>query len=126
MSINASYPSWKEKQAYFILPDAFALSRNSRIPMSRTFFPASLVERVDEIEVDVVGLEVGKLLLKESVHVLGGMYVPCGDFCREVDLFSVAVSERVCHSHLVLSVGVDIRGVDVVHSVVNGVSYNGG
>ena len=80
-----------------------------------------------EIKVDVIRFEICKLLREKSVHILGGVDIPCGYLRREIYLFSVTVAESVSYSLFVLSVGINVSCVNVVQSVVDGVAdYRGG
>ena len=53
--------------------------------------PSLLAESVDEIEVDMVGLELGELLVKVFLQIFGFFTEPYGEFCGKVYSLAVAV-----------------------------------
>src|SRR5271157_3040758 len=78
---------------------------------------------MDEVIVNVIGVEFCKLGIEELVHILPLFDKPGREFCRKPDFFAVAVCKGTAHERLALSPVVGPGSVNVVYPVVDCVPY---
>ena len=89
--------------------------------------PRLAIEAVEQVEVEVVGLKPLELLGKEAVHVGAFLEEEERHLGREVDALAPTSGERFADKRLALALRaevhamVEVRRVDVVHAVVDGV-----
>ena len=87
---------------------------------------ALLVQRVQQVKVNVVGLELAELFVQQPVKVVRTLDLPAGQFGGQVHpLTIIAVLEGTAHDHFALPAVVGVSGVDIVHALVDGVVQHG-
>ncbi len=82
--------------------------------------PRRPVERVQQVEVDVVGLELGQLLVEEAVKVGRRLHQPDRELGGQLHLVAVTVLQRSAHHQLALAFVVGVRGVNVIDAAIDG------
>jgi hypothetical protein len=83
--------------------------------------PAALIQGVQQVKVNVVGLQLFELLVEQPVEILGGLDQPARQLGGQPHLFTIAILEHPPDDPFAVAAVVAIRRVHVIHAVVNGV-----
>ena len=101
-------------------PSASARSAAASWSCSTTQLPVRLVERVQQVVVDVVRLQPLQLDAEDAVEVGRLLDVPHGHLGGQLDPLPVAALERLAEPRLAVVLVVHPGGVDVVHAALDG------
>ena len=82
-----------------------------------------LIERVQQIEIQMIGLQAAQLLVKQTLHVVVGLDQPYGQFAGKRYLFAIAVPERLSNQHFTHAPMIAIGGIDIRYAVVDCIAY---
>ena len=110
------------------LPDAPVghrpLGFAQQVVLDNNVGPPALVERVDQVKVDVVGLELCELFIQKAVEVRRPLHHPGGELGRQPNLLAISILERPANDELALAIVIGIGSVDVIHAVIDGVTQH--
>ena len=97
-----------------------------RDPERRQVLPERPDKPVHEIKIDGIGPEPNELLVEILVHVLPGLYKPARELGREVHLFAIPAGKCPSDERFALAVVIGIRGIDIIHTMVDRVPEHPG
>ena len=97
-----------------------ALCLAEQVVLHNDVGPPGLVQRMDEVKIDVAGLELCELLIQESVEIRRLLHHPRGQLSRQPHLFAIPILERPANHELALAIVIRVCGVDVIHAFVDG------
>ena len=83
--------------------------------------PMVLVQRVQQVKVDMVDLQPPKLYVQVLVEIIGGLDLPTGHLGRQLDLVSVPTLECGAQEGLAVPAVIGIGGIHIVDAVVDGI-----
>ena len=81
--------------------------------------PASAVERMEQIEIEVIHVESFELRCQEAIEVLRLLIEPCGRLACYIHLLAVPVFKRPTENDLGRTADIVVRGVEVVDTPVD-------
>jgi len=89
--------------------------------------PAALVQRMQQVEINVIGLQLGKLLVQKPVEILGTFYFPARQLGSQAHSLAVTAGlEDASHKQLALVAMIGIGGVNIIHPLVDGMVHHAG
>ena len=84
--------------------------------------PCSLLQAVEEIEIDMVALQSGKLLVEKAVAILDLLDIPDRQLRGEMSFLPVASCQGLADDRFAVAAVVHVGRVDVIHATVKGVA----
>ena len=80
-----------------------------------------LILRVQEIEIDVIGLQLLQLVVEDALDILCGLGHPNGHFVGQIVACAVMICQRFAQKTLGVALMIHVGGVDVVDAVGKGI-----
>ena len=106
------------------MPDApvvqRALSLAQKVMLQYDVRPPRFIQRMDQVKVDVVCLQLSQLLIQKTIEIRRLLHHPCRELGREAHLFAISISERLANNQFAFAFVIGIRGVDVIHAMIDG------
>ena len=81
--------------------------------------PALLPEAVDQIIIDMIGLQLHELLVQVFIHVFPALDHPGGKLGGQADFFPVSAEKCLAGDDLALAVMVWVSGIDVIYTIID-------
>ena len=86
--------------------------------------PTAAVQGMEQVEIDMVGLQALKLLCEQAIEIVFSLIHPGGRLGGQIDLVAVATRQRLTHDLLGVAAHIVERGIDVVDAVIDGVMHH--
>ncbi len=87
--------------------------------------PAVLVQRMQQVEINVVRLQLAELFVQKPVKILGTFYFPARQLGGQAHPLAVTTGlEDASHEQLALAAMIRISGVNIIHSLVDGMVHH--
>ena len=87
--------------------------------------PAFRAQGMQQVEVHLALQSLG-LLIEQPVEVVRLFHQPARQLGRHFDPLAVTIAQRAAHQHLALRAVIAVRGVHVVHAVIDRITEHGG
>ena len=101
------------------------LFQKLRVVQLAHFFQRFFVHGMEQIEIHMIGLELGQLLVQKTLHIRFRFQQPEGQFGGQCDAVTVAILKGKTHDGLAFAIVVGVGRIHVGNAAVNGVSQHG-
>ena len=86
--------------------------------------PALVTERVQQIEIDMAGLQLDELLVEQAIEVVRALDQPGWQLGGQADALAVAVAEGLAHDDFTLAAVIGVGRVEVVHAGIDRMAHH--